>query len=71
MITATDAASGKITASTNISITVNAPPSFSLSAQSPAVSVAQGGKNSDGITVARPMGLPAACLFLLLDCRVA
>lgn len=42
------------------SVTVNAAPSFTLSAQSPAVSVTQGGNNTDGITVAPANGFTSS-----------
>jgi hypothetical protein len=43
--------SGSLTASTTIAVTVNAPPSFTLSAQTPSLTMAQGGTVTDTITV--------------------
>jgi hypothetical protein len=43
--------SGVLTASTNVSLTVTGPPAFTLSASAPALSIAQGGRGSDTITV--------------------
>jgi N-acetylneuraminic acid mutarotase len=62
-VTATDAATGKITASTTVSITVNVAPSFLLSAQSSAVTITQGGSNTDGITVAPANGFTGSVSF--------